>query len=165
MVLLYEVVSSTARLMTKVGTGIVILDPTRSTVLLLRYVKSGEWGRPGGAVEAGETALNGAVREVAEETGLDLTQLVESIHLVEWAEGASLTPPVPWVAAGFAVVLPEGWPMDGVAIRESHVHDGLIWESVEAILRNGGRTTSGEAVNAFTLSTLRKFVAAVELPQ
>ena len=46
-------------------------------VLLQRRGDSGKWGFPGGAVELGETPEETAVRELKEETGLDVE--VESL--------------------------------------------------------------------------------------
>lgn len=62
----------------------VILDAGR--VLLLRRADFRTWALPGGGVEAGESAAQAAIREVREETGLDvaLTALVGLYALPHW---------------------------------------------------------------------------------
>lgn len=54
--------------------GLLIHDPDRNAVLLqLRAQWShfgGTWGIPGGALHAGETAVDGAIREAGEEAGV-----------------------------------------------------------------------------------------------
>jgi ADP-ribose pyrophosphatase YjhB (NUDIX family) len=69
-----------------VGIGIAVLRP--GAVLLARRGKPpnlGAWSLPGGAQELGETAEAAARRELAEETGLSVGELllaanVDSIH-------------------------------------------------------------------------------------
>jgi len=59
-----------------VGVGAVVFDA--DCVLLVRRAKAplaGEWSLPGGAVELGETLGEAIVREVSEETGLNVTPL------------------------------------------------------------------------------------------
>ena len=58
------------------GVGAVIFDGAR--VLLQRRDDNGRWGLPGGAVEPGESVREALVREVREETGLE----VEPLRLV-----------------------------------------------------------------------------------
>jgi mutator protein MutT len=56
-----------------VGVGAVVIDGTK--VLLARRGNEplkGEWSLPGGAVELGETLQQGVIREVLEETGLEV---------------------------------------------------------------------------------------------
>ena len=57
-------------------------------VLLIRRAKpprSGQWSIPGGAQELGETVRETAIREVKEETGLDIevTDLIEVVDFIE----------------------------------------------------------------------------------
>jgi 8-oxo-dGTP diphosphatase len=62
-------------------------------LLLVRRCDSGGWGLPGGRVDVGESAVEAAVREVAEEAGLRvrITGLVglftDPAHVVEAATG------------------------------------------------------------------------------
>src|SRR4029453_8623784 len=58
------------------GVAAVICDGER--VLLQRRDDNGKWGLPGGGVEPGESVRAAIVREVQEETGLD----VEPVRLI-----------------------------------------------------------------------------------
>lgn len=63
-----------------VGIGAVVVD--RGRVLLVqrgREPSKGKWSLPGGALELGESLVEGIVREVKEETGLE----VEALELIE----------------------------------------------------------------------------------
>jgi 8-oxo-dGTP diphosphatase len=63
-----------------VGVGAVVIDGER--VLLIRRGNEpmkGQWSLPGGALEVGETLVEGVRREVLEETGLE----VEPVALIE----------------------------------------------------------------------------------
>ncbi len=75
------------------GCSAVIFDPTRATILLTRRTDNGRWCLPGGRTEAGESVAETCVREVLEETGLQvrivrLLGVYSSPHrLVEYADG------------------------------------------------------------------------------
>jgi ADP-ribose pyrophosphatase YjhB (NUDIX family) len=76
-----------------VGVGAVVLDGQR--VLLVRRGKEplkGEWSLPGGALELGETLVEGVVREVREETGLDVKPevVVEVFDRIQRNENGSV---------------------------------------------------------------------------
>jgi 8-oxo-dGTP diphosphatase len=63
-----------------VGVGAVVVDGER--VLLIRRghePMKGQWSLPGGALEVGETLIDGVRREVLEETGLE----VEPVAMIE----------------------------------------------------------------------------------
>jgi ADP-ribose pyrophosphatase YjhB (NUDIX family) len=55
----------------KAGVGVIVLDPA-GRILLERRSDNGWWGLPGGAIEAGESVRQAALREVREETGLEV---------------------------------------------------------------------------------------------
>jgi ADP-ribose pyrophosphatase YjhB (NUDIX family) len=66
-----------------VGVGGVVVDAGRT--LLIRRGSAplkGEWSIPGGLLEVGETLEQGVVRELAEETGLQV-QVIELIEVFE----------------------------------------------------------------------------------
>jgi ADP-ribose pyrophosphatase YjhB (NUDIX family) len=54
----------------RLGCSAVILDPTRSSVLLTCRTDNGLWCLPGGRVDSGESVSESIMREVYEETGL-----------------------------------------------------------------------------------------------
>ena len=56
----------------RVGCSATIFDKTREKVLLTQRTDNGRWCLPGGAMEAGESAAEACVREVWEETGLEV---------------------------------------------------------------------------------------------
>jgi 8-oxo-dGTP pyrophosphatase MutT (NUDIX family) len=55
----------------KAGVGVIIVDDQERILLEQRY-DNGMWGLPGGGIEPGESVLEAALREVKEETGLDI---------------------------------------------------------------------------------------------
>lgn len=62
----------------RTGTSAAIFDPTGTQLLLTQRTDNGLWCIPGGMLDPGESAVEGCVREVWEETGL----VVEVTHLV-----------------------------------------------------------------------------------
>lgn len=69
-----------------VGVGAVIIQ--NNEVLLIRRAKAprkGEWSLPGGGVELGETTETALIREVKEETGLNVTlgDVVDVIDFID----------------------------------------------------------------------------------
>ena len=55
----------------KLGVGVIIVDK-EDRILLEKRSDNGMWGVPGGAIEPGESVINAAIREVKEETNLDI---------------------------------------------------------------------------------------------
>ncbi|MFD2117884.1 NUDIX hydrolase [Paenibacillus yanchengensis] len=54
------------------------VENDQGEILLVKIRRSGEWVFPGGQVEVGENLMNGLVREINEESGID----VEVSHLI-----------------------------------------------------------------------------------
>lgn len=66
--------------------SVVMVMNEKSEVLLLRrqgkVFASGQYGLPGGKIEAGETALEGARRETMEEVGIEVKEL-QLVHVLD----------------------------------------------------------------------------------
>lgn len=77
----------------RVGSSAVIFDETHRRVLLTRRADNGRWCLPGGATDAGESIEETCVREIREETGLEVrvTRLVGVYSspdiVIEYADG------------------------------------------------------------------------------
>ena len=80
------------------GASAILFDAARRRVLLTRRSDNGRWCLPGGGMDTGESASEACVREVLEETGLDVrvTRLVgvyTSPNLIlEYADGNRVQP-------------------------------------------------------------------------
>ncbi len=57
----------------RVGCSAVIFDKAREKILLTRREDNNQWCLPGGGMEPGESASETCIREVEEETGLQVT--------------------------------------------------------------------------------------------
>ena len=60
-----------SRLLLLPGVAAIVRDPD-NRVLFMRRSDNGEWGLPAGAIDPGETPAEAVVREVREETGLEV---------------------------------------------------------------------------------------------
>lgn len=58
--------------------GAILIDESMSKILLVKTFKSESWMFPSGKMEAGELMENCAIREVFEETGFDISNLIDS---------------------------------------------------------------------------------------
>ncbi|SDY69182.1 ADP-ribose pyrophosphatase YjhB, NUDIX family [Micromonospora pattaloongensis] len=73
------------------GSALVVDDEGR--ILMQRRADSGNWSLPGGTMEIGETLADAVVREVREETGLDvettgiLGVYTDPNHVIAYADG------------------------------------------------------------------------------
>lgn len=61
-------------------------------ILLIHHKKLGRWMQPGGHIERFENPVDAAIREVKEETGLDIGFLADGIQFID-SEGTFLTRP------------------------------------------------------------------------
>lgn len=108
--------------------GVVIFHGTPREYLLLHY-PSGHWDFPKGHVEAGESELQAAVREVDEETGLKPIQIIPGFeHTYEYyykRDQQTMHKKVTYFA-GHA---------DSADIRLSHEHRGFTWLPYEKALQ------------------------------
>lgn len=68
----------------EVAAGAVLVDPANREILLIHQAADDRWCFPKGHVEPGETALEAARREVAEETGLTAFSLAEELDAVTY---------------------------------------------------------------------------------
>jgi 8-oxo-dGTP pyrophosphatase MutT (NUDIX family) len=77
----------------RIGCSAVIFDEAHERVLLTRRTDNNLWCLPGGAMDAGESAAEACVREVLEETGMQvrivrLVGVYSSPHwLIEYPDG------------------------------------------------------------------------------
>jgi len=80
------------------GASAIIFDRARQRVLFTRRSDNGRWCLPGGGMDPGESAEETCIREVLEETGLDVqvTRLVGVYTspdvMVEYADGNRIQP-------------------------------------------------------------------------
>lgn len=94
-------------------------------LLLVRRCDSGAWELPGGRVDVGESAVEAALRETAEETGLRvrITGLVglftDPAHLVEAATGGEIRQQF--------VVCFHGWAVRGRPRPDGHETADAAW--------------------------------------
>lgn len=54
----------------RLGCSVVVYDETREKIVLMKRDDNGLWCLPGGGMDAGESVIETAIREVLEETGL-----------------------------------------------------------------------------------------------
>ncbi len=88
--------------------------------------KDGEWGPPSGKVEPGETYAAAAVRELAEETGIQVSPRdVRFLHVVERVPASGDH----WVGLFFEVDVEGANPVN----REPDKHSALQWFASSAL--------------------------------
>ena len=124
--------------------GLLAVTPDGAVLLQHRVAWShfgGTWGLPGGARNVGETAVDGALREAREETGIDTALLVPRfavrLDLDAWSY-TTIAADAP-AALPIAVSDPESiqlrW-VPGPEVRDLPLHPGFAdaWPRLEALL-------------------------------
>ena len=112
-----------------VGVFVFIFNKEFSKILLIRRnaekrKKYGfSWGTPGGKLELGEYSIDGAVREIGEETGINLDK--KSVKLLEMIELPNFTNDVHGFAFKYGAIADEK-----VKVRLNKESDGHKWFSI-----------------------------------
>lgn len=65
------------------GSAVLVTSELPRRVLLVHHKKHNVWIQPGGHLEATENPLEGAIREVKEETGIDISFLINKIVKID----------------------------------------------------------------------------------
>jgi len=125
--------------------GAIILDNTYSWVLLVRHGRYGSWTFPRGKIEEGESMVVCAVREVAEETGLDISHDIrEELCLVRRPNGK---PVILFLVGGFSI--------DKLKFRSNCLDEigGFSWFHLDDLMNDGPYCSGeGEDVGFFDMS-------------
>ena len=130
----------------------IVLHPEADKVLLIDHIKSGYWLFPGGHVCAGETLAEAVVREVREETGIDVQIITGPVP----AYAPVVTHPVPFTIIEAPAADPvNGWHQHVDALFACYAPTGRI-----------GRLDHHEATGArwTGLDEMRKLKVPGELP-
>lgn len=111
----------------KVGVNIAIFD--RDRVLLTRRKDFGVWCLPGGHIEQGESAAQAAVRESAEETGLNirLERLIGIYSIPEARAWVNLIILFAAQAVGGTLMAQEDEVLDIAYFAEKELPANMLW--------------------------------------
>lgn len=134
-----------------VGCGAVIVNDKDEVLLLKRGAgaRNGQrlWARPGGLVEFGETAEVAVMREVKEETGLEI-EIVERLQFSELVEEGSTH----WISLGFLARV-----VSGVAKNlEPDRHDEIKWFPLSNLPENLAKYTRTAIEECIELLSTRR---------
>lgn len=136
--------------------GLLAVDPSRGILLQHRVAWSdhgGTWGVPGGAINEGETAINGAIREAQEEAGVPDGAVEPLFTYVIDRGGWSYTTVIAAVTTPFTPTIsdPESVALEWVALDavESHeLHPGFktSWSALRRLIDAHAKGQADEAL-------------------
>lgn len=114
----------------------------RRLFLLLRHEQGGHWGFPKGRIEAGESVLDAARREIREETGISNIELVDGVAVTSrypiLRDGRSLLKTVTYFAAR----------VRGEPVCLSREHTDARWATIAEAARILTHAESRRVLNA-----------------
>lgn len=120
-----------------VGAGALIVNQENEVLLLKRGRKSrnnvGFWSQPGGRVDFGEKIEAAIIREVREETGIEITLLRYLCYTDEFLKKENQH----WVAISFLAKISKGSPK----IMEKGKHDDIRWFNLKKLPKKLEKTT------------------------
>jgi len=120
------------------------------SVLLIRRgrpPRQGEWSLPGGRIEPGERALDAALRELREETGVE----ARIVGLVDVVDGIFPEAGLHYVLIDYAAVWASGEPVagddaiDAAFVPLSEIEDRLAWSETVRVIRLAERVITGSS--------------------
>ncbi|TDU67059.1 NUDIX hydrolase [Streptomyces sp. KS 21] len=127
---------------------VVVLTPAREVLLIQRGwpPHEGAWALPGGHVDAGETSLAAAARELQEETGVTVT--TDALRQIGVWDAPDRDPRGRYITVAYAAVVPVGttitagddartarwWPLDALPERLAFDHAAILNAAVASIL-------------------------------
>jgi 8-oxo-dGTP diphosphatase len=123
---------------------VVALTPAREVLLIQRGwpPHEGAWALPGGHVDPGETSLEAAARELAEETGVTVT--ADDLRQIGVWDAPERDPRGRYITVAYVAVVPVGttitagddartarwWPLDDLPERLAFDHAAILSAAV-----------------------------------
>ena len=120
------------------------------SVLLIRRgrpPRQGEWSLPGGRIEPGELALDAALRELREETGVE----ARIVGLVDVVDGILPEAGLHYVLIDYAAVWVSGEPVagddaiDAAFVPLVEIEDRLDWSETVRVIRRAEQIITGSS--------------------